>query len=131
MGGLSDNEGGRERRGSLGEAGNGCGSWGEQRMSWGSGGRDSVLTPYGTPPVNVAEGKGRQRHALMCKMRDVLTCVDLPQLEEAGWKIWEAFDMMVILAFFPHTTVDIHHDSLNSLFASLLMPLRPRLVLGC
>jgi hypothetical protein len=110
--GLSDNESGREggreggassmeRRGSLGEAGNWCGSWGEQRMSWGSCGRDSVLTPYGTPPVNVAEGKGRQRHAFMCKMRDVLTCVDLPQLEEAGWKIWEAFDMMVILPFLP------------------------------
>ena len=135
--GLSDNEsgmeGGREggassmeRRGSLGEAGNGCGSWGEQRMSWGSCGRDSVLTPYGTPPVNVAEGKGRQRHALMCKMRDVLTCVDLPQLEEAGWKIWEAFDMMVILPFFAFFL------SLLPLFvASHLMPLRPRLVLGC
>ena len=118
-------EGGREggassmeRRGSLGEAGNGCGSWGEQRMSWGSCGRDSVLTPYGTPPVNVAEGKGRQRHAFMCKMRDVLTCVDLPQLEEAGWKIWEAFDMMVILPFFAFFL------SLLPLFvASHLMPL--------
>lgn len=32
----------------------------------------------------------------MRKMRDVLTCVDLPQLEEAGWKIWEAFDMLVM-----------------------------------
>jgi hypothetical protein len=105
VGGLSaDKEGGVssiERRGSVGEGRSGFGSWGEQRMSWGSCGRESVLTPYGSPPVNVAEGKGRQRHAFMRKMRDVLTCVDLPQLEEAGWKIWEAFDMMVTSSRFP------------------------------
>ena len=69
---------------------------GELRHSWGSSGRDSVLTPYGTPPLNVTEGKGRQRHAYMRKMRDVLTCVDLPQLHEAGWRIWGAFDMLVM-----------------------------------
>jgi hypothetical protein len=85
-----------DRANSFGE---GRGSFGEreQRHSWGSSaGHESLLTSFGSPPVNVTEGKGRQRHAYMRKMRDVLTCVDLPQLEEAGWKIWEAFDMLVM-----------------------------------
>ena len=82
---------------------NGSGSCGDRRLSWGSTStsleRESVLIAYGTPPVNVEEGTGRQRHAFMRKMRDVLTCVDLPQLEEAGWMIWEAFDMLVPAVF--------------------------------
>jgi hypothetical protein len=87
-----------EQRGGYGSGGGslGCGSFGEQRLSWGSSGREPLLTPYGSPPVNGTEGKERQRHAYMRKMRDVLTCVDLPQLEEAGWKIWSAFDMLLM-----------------------------------
>lgn len=55
----------------------------EQRLSWGSWGNSSLgrdLAAYGSPPVSVFEGKQRQRHAFMRKLRDVLTCVDLPQV---------------------------------------------------
>ena len=85
-----------ERPGSFGEGRSSLGSLGELRHSWGSSGRDPVPTPYGSPPLSVVEGKGRQRHAYVRKMRDVLTCVDLPQLQEAGWRIWDAFDMLVM-----------------------------------